>query len=234
MPSELQSMLSFDQQSKSRPNYHVARRLLEVRGGRPARILDYGSGWGSFLLKWSSKDADLFCYDISRSAMGALVDAAGLVRRKIREVEVDLHGRIDPTGFDLILCSHVLEHVPSDQFLMQRLVEALNRGGYVMANVPVNEVWTDPKHVRRYTQSSAIRLFEACGLEIQYTQEHDRWSAFLMEHEQRRERRGLSRLALRGLRAALATLPFAVGDYAERLLLSHYPPQQFLCVGCKC
>src|ERR1035437_1945637 len=75
----LHGCVSFDQQSKSRPNYCMAKRVL---GGsdqavkKYLKVLDYGSGWGTFLLKWPRGSSELFCYDIAVTAMRTLINSA--------------------------------------------------------------------------------------------------------------------------------------------------------------
>lgn len=41
--------------------------------------------------------------------------------------------------FDLILCNHVLEHIPNDQKAMQELYRVLKSGGTLIAQVPLEE-----------------------------------------------------------------------------------------------
>jgi len=79
--------------------------------------------------------------------------------------------------YDLILCNHVLEHIPNDLKAMTELYRVLKKGGTLIAQVPLdrnrkktfedNSI-TDPKtraqvfgqydHVRRYGQDYHLRL----------------------------------------------------------------------------
>lgn len=71
--------------------------------------------------------------------------------------------------FDLILCSHVLEHVPDDATALRELHRVLAPGGIAILMVPVemrNAVTeedlsiTDPKErLRRYGQFDHVRLY---------------------------------------------------------------------------
>jgi len=82
--------------------------------------------------------------------------------------------------FDVVICSHVLEHVPDDMKAMREMFRVLKNDGYAILNVPVNShlkntfedpFVTDPKrreeifgqcdHVRIYGQDYVTRLSEA-------------------------------------------------------------------------
>ncbi len=85
-------------------------------------------------------------------------------------------------SFDIVYCSHVLEHVPDDRKAMGELYRTLRRSGWAVLNVPiVAEVTfedfsiTDPKerlrvfghpeHVRNYGPDYKARL-EAVGFQV--------------------------------------------------------------------
>jgi len=84
-------------------------------------------------------------------------------------------------SFDVIYCSHVLEHVPNDRKALQEIARTLKRGGWAVLLVPVIEaktledpsivdpaerlrVYGHPEHVRSYGPDFADRVREA-GLE---------------------------------------------------------------------
>ena len=83
-------------------------------------------------------------------------------------------------NFDLILCNHVLEHIPDDATAMKELYRVLKKGGTLIAQVPLNETTkvtfeddsiTDPiertkifgqyDHVRVYGMDYYTRLSQA-------------------------------------------------------------------------
>lgn len=81
-------------------------------------------------------------------------------------------------SFDVILCSHVLEHVPDDRKAMREFCRVLKPGGFAMLLVPINAEKTfedpsitDPKerlrlfnqedHVRKYGPDYLDRLLES-------------------------------------------------------------------------
>jgi len=71
--------------------------------------------------------------------------------------------------FDLILCSHVLEHVPNDRLAMSELLRVLKPGGTAILMVPIamhnaetqeDPAVTEPKErIRLYGQFDHVRLY---------------------------------------------------------------------------
>lgn len=97
--------------------------------------------------------------------------------------------------FDVILCSHVLEHVPDDAAAMAELHRALSRSGWALIQVPLDEsraeTFEDPSvvdpqsreqlfgqwdHVRLYGRDYAERL-KLAGFEV-----HESRFAFELDH----------------------------------------------------
>lgn len=77
--------------------------------------------------------------------------------------------------FDLMICSHVLEHIPNDLKAMAEMHRVLRRGGYLLVMVPMfgDKTYEDPSitdpderkrhfgqhdHVRKYGQDITQRL----------------------------------------------------------------------------
>jgi 2-polyprenyl-3-methyl-5-hydroxy-6-metoxy-1,4-benzoquinol methylase len=229
----IQSWISFDQQSKSKRNWSLIKSLLR-KGGctqKDIRILDYGCGRGSLLFKLPRR-AKLTACDISTQALSNIERIANLLHR-----QVDL---VTPTAFldngperrfDIILCSHVLEHVPSDQHLLMSLVGRLRESGKIVLNLPINEVWEDPKHIRKYTTQTACRLLEECGLHVEQSYEADKWSAYFLSREKVRMLSVGTRGVLRLFRAALALLPTRLTESLEGVFLPRYHYQQLIIIA---
>ena len=74
--------------------------------------------------------------------------------------------------FDLILCSHVIEHVAEPLVLVKRLVTHLTPGGWFLVEVPM-EIWkTAPlqhepvTHINFFTKNSLYNLLILAGLNV--------------------------------------------------------------------
>jgi 2-polyprenyl-3-methyl-5-hydroxy-6-metoxy-1,4-benzoquinol methylase len=226
--------VSFDQQSKSRLNWSMLKPILPelVRAGIPVRILDYGAGWGSFLLAAPRGPYAAYAYDLVDSAVANIAATMTFLGRDFSPARVDATGSLEPAPFDVIVCSHVLEHVADDSELVARFTRALRKGGYLLINVPINEVTADPKHARAYDTSTLTRCLECAGLEVVRTLAADRFTAALLTHEARATR-AVTRAMLRASRALLATLPLRLVASLEDVLASRYPAQQLLALARK-
>lgn len=229
----LRGRISFDQQSKTRPNLRALRpwlrRLRAERGGLD--VLDYGCGWGTFLCALPRRDVRTWGFDLSPHALDHLSRVLGWQGRRLHRVGLDAEGRPPSGRFDAILCSHVLEHVPSDRALLAALARALRPGGALLVNVPINEVWQDPNHVRRYDAATLTARMREAGLRVERCLETDRWTSFLLGRETRRSLSRAERVLLRTLRAALALLPYALVRASEGVLPRRHAPQQLLVLG---
>jgi len=222
--SALRALTSFDQQSKAKPNYVAAKELVagrDVAAGK-LRILDYGAGWGTFLLKWPTGTTLCWCYDISGESVKRCLSAGRLLRREIAEWS-GVDGQ-----FDLVCCSHVLEHVPDDLALLRRLRSITRPGGNVLLNVPINEVLEDPKHARRYERESLRSVIEAAGLVKVFEGEGDRISTFFLKRERATEMRRFEKIGLKTLRLILAVAPYSVLLWLDRNVFSNYAPSQLI------
>jgi SAM-dependent methyltransferase len=87
--------------------------------------------------------------------------------RRIGSTEADI-----PRGakYDLIVCSHVIEHLADPKGVLTKLVEHLDGGGGLFIEVPM-EIWRkapprqEPEtHLNFFTRSSPQRLCEEVGL----------------------------------------------------------------------
>jgi len=85
--------------------------------------------------------------------------------------------------FDVILCNHVLEHIPDDAKAMSELFKVLKPGGWAILQTPMSKeaktiedvTLTDPKEMeRRFGQNDHVRIYgldkkdrlEAAGFEV--------------------------------------------------------------------
>jgi 2-polyprenyl-3-methyl-5-hydroxy-6-metoxy-1,4-benzoquinol methylase len=227
----LHGQLSYDQQSKTRPNLAQLRpaleRLLREQPARTLRVLDYGSGFGTLLLALPRERITLHAYDLSERAVTQLQAAARMWGCDISGLDLTAQGA--PRGeLDVVVCSHVLEHVADDDALLARFASALRPQGLLLLNVPINELWEDPKHARRYDEATLRSLLARHGFGVIELRQLDRVSAFMHA----RERGRVSRALLRPVRLLLSRAPTQAISWIERAWLAHLPAQQLLVLAC--
>ncbi len=92
---------------------------------------------------------------------------ADLLKTEVME-SMDITDIAWPDGsFDVIYCSHVLEHVADDRQAMRELCRVLAPSGWAMLNVPItaNETIEDPsetdpmERIRRFGQKGHVRRY---------------------------------------------------------------------------
>ncbi len=98
----------------------------------------------------------------------------GTINMDITEIKYDAE------SFDIVICNHVLEHIPDDKKAISELYRVLKKGGWAILQVPIEKeltntfedpAITDPKereqaygqadHVRQYGMDYASRLEDA-------------------------------------------------------------------------
>lgn len=233
----LHGRLSFDQQSKLSPNLSVAKPILKgiVEEQGEAKVLDYGCGWGVFLLSLPRRQVEAYCYDISEPAMSGLEAVMRMLRRKVSRIDFGEDGRIIPEDFDVIICSHVLEHVDDDRRLLTDLSRALRQGGFLLINVPINETLPDPKHVRFYTPGILKMLMTETGLKIEEERQVGKLGELLSQHKNPVPgiHAKISSIMIRALRALFSLLPYKAILWVEERFISNERYHQLIVVGRK-
>jgi 2-polyprenyl-3-methyl-5-hydroxy-6-metoxy-1,4-benzoquinol methylase len=229
----LHGRLSFDQRSKTGPNLAVASPVIRRLAARreTVRVLDYGCGWGTFLLALPRRGIECYGFDLSARALDGVGGAMRMSRRRFAAAAVGTDGRIVPGDMDFILCSHVLEHVPDDVALLRELVRALKPQGHLLVNIPINDDRDDPRHARRYDEAALVGRMKEAGVAITLTREAGRLSGAVEDSSLGVSSRGPRRRAL--ARGLLAIPPYGCLNWLDRQLFRKRMPRQLLVLGVK-
>jgi SAM-dependent methyltransferase len=119
-------------ESEALPARYV-RRLDALSGGRrEGRVLDVGSGHGSFLNLARRHGWAVHGIDVSRYAAEQVQQRYGIDVR-VGTLE---HAAFPVEHFDLIHMSHVLEHLPDPGGTLAEVRRVLKRGGFLAIEVP--------------------------------------------------------------------------------------------------
>jgi SAM-dependent methyltransferase len=226
--SLLYSLISFDQQSKSKVNFRVIKAYLKGNFKRDLVVLDYGFGHGSLLLKYRSNHK-LYACDISEEAVYNFPRVAKLVGKNVFTATVDQFlTKYDQVRFDVISLSHIIEHVEDDLHLVKILSEKLSETGIMLINIPINEVWQDPKHVRKYDVGYMRSLSEKCNMEIVGLLETDKLTSFFLIEEKVNNAGKVKLYGIKFMRLIFAVLPLSFTSWFEKVFLKKHKNQQLI------
>jgi 2-polyprenyl-3-methyl-5-hydroxy-6-metoxy-1,4-benzoquinol methylase len=140
-----------------------------------SKILDLGCGPG-FLLSWLATipALDVVGVDASFSQLAIARKSLPPSVNLVCELVEDLI-QAQPGRFSVIFALNILEHIPGEDdllHLVEHIREALVPGGLFICSVPNaasiiggHSRYFDLTHVRAFTTSSLLQLFEAAGLE---------------------------------------------------------------------
>lgn len=137
---------------------HLAQEYFP---SKEARIMDVGSGFGDLLLVLKEIGyKNLFTADAENNAE-AIFETNGINFTKFDATKDKFPF---PEGFfDVVICSHILEHLPNPFNLLEEVHRILRVGGLLFVMVPdwkkhPSEFYDDPTHVHPYTKSSVARV----------------------------------------------------------------------------
>ena len=221
--------LSYDQLSKTRRNLTTIKH--DLKSSVPLSVLDYGFGHGTFLYRVPRVHQLSGC-ELSSEAIRNIKRLFAIFNREVtlfRQDEI----MVPPYDkkYDLIYCSHVMEHVESDLKLLSVFHACLRDGGKLLLNVPINEVWKDPNHLHEYSPQSMQKKLESSGFAVESIKESDRWTAYILDKEY--VSKSMPRAIIRFLRLFLAPLPISLLDRMEKALPEKYRFQQLIVVASK-
>jgi SAM-dependent methyltransferase len=138
------------------------RAFLESRVGLAgARVLDLGSGFGEF--GWALHEAGALPISLDRQARGG-------IRPVVADARVALPFR--DGGFDGVLCSNLLEHVPSPPALVAEIARVLRPGGWAYLSWTA---WFAPLGGHEYSpwHYLGVRPARAIGRHVRLGQGHN-------------------------------------------------------------
>ena len=134
---------------------------IKFLGNKKLDVLDYGGGTGKLMKPFIEKGHKAYLVDYNNHPIP-----------RVTKISDDLTQYSSDKIFDLIICSHVLEHVSGIGNLIKFLKDQVKKEGIIYAEIP-HEVWagiyleTDPvTHLNFFTENSFKNLFLANGFNI--------------------------------------------------------------------
>ncbi len=128
-------------------------------------ILDYGGGNGKLMFNFLKNNHNCYIIDYNDNTLEGVIKIGDDHNNSKCDVE-----------FDVVICSHVLEHVSNLKKVISFIRNNLTENGILYAEVP-SEVWAgisleyDPvTHINFFTKNSFQNLFIKNGFEIMLSQ----------------------------------------------------------------
>jgi ubiquinone/menaquinone biosynthesis C-methylase UbiE len=162
--------LNFELQTKLAMFRRLARLIPPLPPG--ARVLDLGFGHG-FMLFWFPRHCELGGVDLTPAAVEQISRTAtrrGYLRSRFERLNLDREPLPwDAASVDVLICSHVIEHVADDRRLLAEFRRVLKPGGHLILMVPIHETDqnANPLHVRRYTEDALKKLLSEYDLRVE-------------------------------------------------------------------
>lgn len=221
--------ISYDQQCKSKYNIKAIKTVINSSQRKSNfNYLDYGFGHGSLILKVPQKDR-LYGCDISHEAVNTFPRVARIIGKHVKTfLPEEIDQAVGDVKFDLISLSHVIEHVDDDADLLNSLAMKMHPDGKFLINVPINELWVDPKHVRKYSIAYMYELAKRCNLKIESWQEAEKWSGLFLEMEKVRKISKPGIFLIKTARFVFALMPLRLILFLEKLLPERYINRQLI------
>lgn len=122
------------------------------------KILDIGFGTGDMLMRLAEKGAD--CYGVET------VDSAILMLKKISKYPLKLFKAdartlpFEDDYFDLVICSHVIEHIADDKAVLSEIRRVLKGSGIAVIMVPSTGSGRNNLHYREYSPEMLRELID--------------------------------------------------------------------------
>ncbi len=150
----------------------VAPVLSELKDCRGKKILEIGFGWGLNIIALA-KSNRVYGVEISEAAIHFVKAIAE--KKNLNNVQLALY---QGTGafffqdkFDMVISSHVLEHVPDDLEFLKQNYHALDANGLMALQIPIRQDLDydkDPNHAREYTEGSITAVLQNTGFRVMH------------------------------------------------------------------
>jgi SAM-dependent methyltransferase len=162
---------------------HLRPSLLRLARGVPRRVLDVGCGRGQTLVHFKRMGATC-CIGVELvEEVAEFARTQAEINRVVTGDIEAVHAELPRNEFDLIVVSHVLEHVRNPWEVLAGLVGALRLGGQLIGSLPnvrclevlkplvlhgrwdyATEGILDWTHLRFFTRSGILDLLDRAGL----------------------------------------------------------------------
>lgn len=119
---------------------------------RQKKVLDIGFGSGNLLAEAKSRGSTCYGVEISQKAIDNL-QGEGYCLGLIQNNKLPFENNF----FDIIIASHVIEHIENEAVILDEIKRAMKPNGYLIMGVPSGKRF-NPLHFRDYSRDDIQRL----------------------------------------------------------------------------
>ena len=153
----------YDTQIKRKTCLHLVKEA--GKSLRNKRILEIGFGSGETLFSFAA-DCEIFGIELSDSAISHARQRAyqlGFSCANFYHASEDATLPFTDGYFDIVIASHVIEHVGDDLKLLSEMHRIIRQDGIAILLIPINEKYLDPNHIHRYTPGEFDAITQKSG-----------------------------------------------------------------------
>lgn len=153
----------YDTQIKKKTCFALLKKLNIDWSNK--KIFELGFGSGDILFSFP-RSCEISGVELSASAVEqakARAKKNGYTRYTFSSLDNGGTLPLSDLSVDLVIASHVLEHVPDEIETLKEIFRVLKVGGAFIVLIPVNERFEDPHHVRKFSFESCKSLCEQKG-----------------------------------------------------------------------
>lgn len=161
----------YDTQVKRKTVLHLVKKA--GKSLERQRVLEIGFGSGAVIFSFHPT-CEIHGVEISPTAINAAKKRAR--ERGYQEFSFHFPEERLPVHdgtMDIVIASHVLEHVQDDAMLLRETHRVLKPDGIAVVLVPINERYHDPNHVRQYSTHTLGRLAKQSGFKVNAALENE-------------------------------------------------------------
>jgi SAM-dependent methyltransferase len=134
------------------------------------RVFDYGFGAGTFF-RTCPRSAQLSGVELDPEnvhAVRGMLRARGYAQVDLEAISLDAWSehRLLKAEYDLVQCSHVLEHLEAPATFLRVLRRCVAKDGLLLGLVPINELSDNPHHVHKVRRELIERWSRESGFEV--------------------------------------------------------------------